>query len=669
MQGYQLSYILALITLDVVSRPGFADAELKPISIATEAALAVCESLNLFKNISHSKRNFDMNKKNKRNSGYMPVIAIENLAGVATAPTKEFEGKVAAFIADVLDKLPGTFTASDFSTNYSDSMYDSSIIGLYEDTAELMIQDADNKTMAMISLQSDKDGEYSLADDADIQYYNTEIASNSNEVNNPEPGEEALYPIVATEGYDPSEGFIAIAGKVSDWLKENHECFDMDEFNADISAKLEDEFDISARIVDDEDGLELRFVDDEAENGATIALTKNEDGKYCVGSVSEYWQPGTESEVGDNVCLKDASGDCIVTGKIEALGIFGDLKDVIKDEDEQGFGLMTDAGIDDDTQVYKIDGDWYYLGDGMTIEPVEGELATEGEVLDDIEKGMNIQVIEGEETLDEGVCQECGTLGDYRELIAQEDEDAQAFLDANDCDDNTPVAKVNDKWYIGAEGCGFKPCVEGCKESIDAVQQTDGNQNNPLPTDKNYMPSGETKTEELEMAEVLDDEDEAHKQNQEQVAGQVAEVIEEPMAEVVDEDPDEQKKPKGETKDERQEAEDANKNELAEEAQRIFAMPNSKFAGNYAVEHMPAMYKHIWSGLTDNAKSVVAKKAEKAQIATESQNLKFWSELNFVAIERACLTTAKSVEAALESLQVEDPRTKFLKSLGQGVKL
>lgn len=89
-------------------------------------------------------------------------------------------------------------------------------------------------------------------------------------------------------------------------------------------------------------------------------------------------------------------------------------------------------------------------------------------------------------------------------------------------------------------------------------------------------------------------------------------------------------------------------------------MPNSKFSGNYAIEHMPVAYKHIWSGLSSAAKATIAKQAENAQIANEAQNLKFWAATNFIAVERACLAAKGEVEAALESMQVVDPRAAFL---------
>jgi hypothetical protein len=105
---------------------------------------------------------------------------------------------------------------------------------------------------------------------------------------------------------------------------------------------------------------------------------------------------------------------------------------------------------------------------------------------------------------------------------------------------------------------------------------------------------------------------------------------------------------------------EANRNELAEEAQRIFNLPNSKFAGIKAIESMPIAFKHVWSGLTPAAKSVIAKQAQNAQIANEADIREFWSNTNFVAIERACLVNKGKLEAAVESLQTIDPRKAFL---------
>lgn len=102
--------------------------------------------------------------------------------------------------------------------------------------------------------------------------------------------------------------------------------------------------------------------------------------------------------------------------------------------------------------------------------------------------------------------------------------------------------------------------------------------------------------------------------------------------------------------------------EIAEEAARIFGMPNSKFHGNYAIEHCPIAYKALWQGASEAAKSVIAKRALDAKIATEAQALRFWASVDFLGIERACLTPQG--QAALEHFAPIDRRKSLLAGLG-----
>lgn len=564
--GYVDAWMLALITVDFVSRPGFADAELKAVDVAgNECALAVCESLNLF--AKHSKRIFDM-KSNKNKSRYIPVISMESIAGVATEPTADFKSAVTAFIADVLDKLPGKFTATDFAEAYPDSMFDGNIVGLYEDSQELMIKDDASSTVAIIKLCSETDGEYELCDDNDAEYFDTDVANNSSGA---DAGNESMYAVIATEGYEPSEGFIDTANAVAAYMKENYgEGFTQDDFNTSIADELSDNFDVSARISSDDDKTVLKIQDDD--NAASIVLSVNDD-MFVPGDVTEYWEPGTEAfEVGSVATLKDAKGDDIVSGEIEQYGTFGELKDTIESEDEVGFSNMTSADIDDDTQVLKIAGNWYYVNDEVSVE--------------------------------------CGAT-----------------------------------------------------EGIDAVQQTEGNVADPIDIDNDYMNNQDnTDAGDDTMVEVLDDEDDVAKANKSTLTEQMYDIVEEDKAEIIDDEPD-GKANDDEPDDKDDEPDDTQADaELAEEAQRVFAMPNSKFAGNYAIEHMPTAFKHIWSGLSDAAKATVAAQAKDACIANESQNLKFWHSTNFVAIERACIISKGKVQAALESMtQPEDPRIAFMK--------
>lgn len=390
-QGYQDAWMAALVTLDFVSQPGFADAELKAIDVASEAGLAVCEALDVFNQYNN------MNK-------YKPVYATESLNGVATEPTNEFRELVSSFLTEALDKLPGTFTAADFSEAWPDSVYDHSIVGLYEDLKQIIVKS--HLQLAVIALTSEKDGEYSIDTTQQVLYFaQLDVASEAD------------------------------------------------------SAETED---------------------------------------------------------------------------LEAEGMY-DLEDTLDEETEEA---KDNAEVLPE-QMYTIVED-----DNASVEP---EPEAEG---------------------------------------GAEDEQSEAKADAEET-------------------------LEGDNAEVTEEPKAEDEQSEAKP---------------------------------------------EPKAESEGED-------ESEPKDEQPKPEDIS--ELATEAARVFNMPNSRFAGIYAIEHMPAAFKHIWAGLSDAAKSVVAMQASQAAIANEADNLKFWHSTKFIAIESACLMNAGAVEAGLESAmsgakQPTDPRTNFL---------
>lgn len=676
--GYYDAWMLVLVTIDAVSRPGFADAELKAVDIASTEALAVCESLNLFK---HS-RIFETMKKSK-SPKYIPAIGLESIQGVQTEPAPEFKEKVVAFVADLLEKFPGKFTVSDFATTYPDSVFDGCVICIYEDTAEIMMRDSATPTVAMLQLDKLADGEFQLGKDATTSYFNTEVAANSDTVQG-EPASE-MYPIISIEDYTPSEGFMKLAQDVADYLRANYgNGFTKAQFEDEISRVLAEKFNVTASIDTTEDQQnELKFVSNDGSDAASIILTVDGD-TMTPGQLSEFWQPGTEAEVGDNVKLVDASGDTIVSGEIQATGLFGDLKNTIENEDPDGYALMQNADVSDDTIVYCIAGNWYYAEDGMSIEMVEAEPGTEAEeeptiVMGAIEAPIGSQVEVCESTIDghpvegpvaaededkvqtdviaTGELEDCGTFGEKKDQIAEEDEEGYNKMLEMDCEDDTEVAKVDGDWYAMQPGMVVRECdAQPAKESIEATQQTEGDQPDPLPTDKHFGNGKEGDSEAI-TATVIDEGDKTGEGAQQAMTGQMYEIVEGDNAQVTDNADGQHQDPKpSETDTDPNDAPAA----LAEEAQRIFNMPNSKFSGNYAIEHMPVAYKHIWSGLSDAAKTTIAKQAQNAQIANEAQNLKFWASTNFIAVERACIAAKGEVEAALESMQVVDPRAKFL---------
>ena len=677
--GYIDAWMLALITIDFVSRPGFADAELKAVDVSNEAAMAVCESLNLFKHTSkqdnsQNSRIFDMKTKKSQLRGSNRKLtclpAIESIIGIATEPTGDFRTSVAAFIADVLTNLPGRFTMNDFMTQYPDNIFDGKMIGIYEDTNELAITDAEGKTIAMVKLESPIDGVFVLPKDAEVEYFNTEITDNSDTVQTDTATESAMYAVIATEDYTPDQNFISTMEQVAEFMRSNYGTgFDMNTFNTSIMEQLKDQFGVSARIdLTDDQENELKITDASGENGASILLDVAGDQMIC-GAISEYWMPGTErnelateSAIGDNVKLIDASGEEIASGELENYGTWAECRDDIQSEDETGYGIMEAADLSDDTECYKIGGNWYYLEDGMTVENVTAEAGTEAKI------GETVTVLEtiddNTKTIATGKLEAQGTWGKLRDTIKSEDADAYGWMMNEHVSDDETVWKVDGNWYFGNDGivtveCGDLDMI--ANEADDVIKQTEGEIVEAIDIDENYMQQSDlSQAEVVQQAEIIDEEDEAAQQNQEQVTDTMYEVVEGDNAttqsevyEVVEDDKDD-------VDADEADAEDRNLNELAIEAQRVFNMPNSKFAGNYAIEHMPDAYKHIWSGLSDSAKAVLARQAKAANVATEAQALKFFANTNFIAIERACLTAKGKVEAAFENLKPIDTRKSFL---------
>jgi hypothetical protein len=88
---------------------------------------------------------------------------------------------------------------------------------------------------------------------------------------------------------------------------------------------------------------------------------------------------------------------------------------------------------------------------------------------------------------------------------------------------------------------------------------------------------------------------------------------------------------------------------LVTEYENASKLPNTRFAGNYAIEHMPVSYKHIWSGLTEAAKLIIADRGK--IVANESHNLAFWSSIDFISLERSILLTDKKLNDAIASTE------------------
>lgn len=534
--GYAEVWIMALITIDFVTRPGFADAELKPIPVANESMLAVCESLNImsklgFKNHRTSKQNNkEQNKftQNQFNNSNMTNYAIESVAGVAIAASDDFQASVNAVILQIIEDFPNGFSFDEFNNKYSGSI-NGFAVGVYADTAELVVKNPAENIQAVIQLQKPEEDKYLMTQDAEVVYCVNDVTQVAND--NPDPAVEAImakarerwnnggkeryeamqkrgsksgmYQIVGTENYAPTSQFTDAMQSIHSRLIANFSNgFDESDFN-DVLNVIADGTGFNGEIKDEC----IRVTCPDKDNGACITLEKEGD-KYIIGDIAEYFNP------------EESATEAIIAAARFRWNNGGREK--------------------------------YAALESEAIKPADVEIL--------------------------------------------EDDNAAAAA----------IVQQNDKQIVEDVNHPAKDEMYQVLEESAPMNQTfaviDDNEPTEAPTE---------------------------------------EPTEEPTAAPDDADRDD-------------------RDDIATEAARILGMPNSAFAGNYAIEHMPIAYKHLWDGLSSAAKRVIAKQAE--SVATEAQCLSFWQHTNFVAIEQQ-VVRAGNLDGAIAGIEAQlptDPRVKFL---------
>lgn len=295
--GYIDAWMLALITIDFVSRPGFADAVLKALPVSNEAMLAVCESLNIL----NTKRTMAKQK----NNAYIVVPAIEGITGVTCVPTEQFVTTVQAFIADMLEKFSNLFDQTEFLEAYS-GMFNGHLVALYEDAKIVTITDTENACTATIDIESAVDGYYSIPEEEQvIQYFETESQAIDEGTEMYRVIEHnRMYPVIATEDYVPNDGFIDAVQQTVSAIREHFP----NGFTSEDIATINEQYASSnckvALNVED-DKTELNILSADNKDASTISLTSADD-KYVIETVTEYWMPGSESD--DSTVTKQTDG-------------------------------------------------------------------------------------------------------------------------------------------------------------------------------------------------------------------------------------------------------------------------------------------------------------------------------------------------------------------------
>lgn len=279
MPGYVDAWMMALITIDFVSQPGFSDAVLEPIAIANESMIAVCESLDLTKQlgIEHFNNNYSTSQsermQNKRKM-YGIIVANENVTGVTVEPAKSVTDLANKLVANLRESFPGKFTENDFIAKYS-GLFDGYQLGLYATTAQIALVKADDQTTVTFALDKVADGEFKMPETVEFKYVDSESSPIES---NKEPAAatemyQVLEPaaIVATENWSPTEDFTKLATDVLGYMRANHGSgFDMTDCRPIVDA-IKEQFDADLTIAHDNDDYKLVVTKDGAK--AVINLT------------------------------------------------------------------------------------------------------------------------------------------------------------------------------------------------------------------------------------------------------------------------------------------------------------------------------------------------------------------------------------------------------------
>jgi hypothetical protein len=281
--GYIDAYMMALITVDIVSNPGFSDAMLEPIASSNEAMLAVCESLNIF-------NTNDMKTSNEMYKIVDDSFASESVAGVACQPNEADVKTINDLVRNIRKALPAQFTVEDFVKNYRGLFY-GNVVGLYPDAS--VIELVSDSCRTILKLDMVNTNKFSLPAEPVIKYLT--IDSNAVDGKHGQLSEKsAMYPVISTEDYVPQEAFVTKLQEVAKSLRETGENISKDAIGSLLDT-LSDKFGVVFRMdeEDDEPTFELKVTDASGDDAGSIMVTKDEDA-YRIGDIVEFWQPGTE---------------------------------------------------------------------------------------------------------------------------------------------------------------------------------------------------------------------------------------------------------------------------------------------------------------------------------------------------------------------------------------
>lgn len=537
--GWEESYMSVLITIDFVTRPGFADAVMKALPVANENAFAVCESLNIISQILNKNsehivsfgQKFNKSHKNNHNRLNMKY-AIESIVGTTANASDAFQANVNRVMLRIVEDFPEGFGFDEFNAKYQ-GVIENLPVGIYADTAELLVTGPEGVN-AVIQLTKPLEDKYVLTKTSEVVYCAAdkviqdtveEAATESlSKIGKSlrKPRTSRMYAVVATEDYAPTEQWTGLVNDIYNRLLANFaNGFSESEFN-DVLNIISDGTGCNGEIEDSR----IIVTCPEKENGAAISLSK-EDDKFIIGDITEYFNPqgesaATEAEIQkiiDAARFRWNNGGRERYAALEAEGEQANLSGTTVDDN---------AGAATQQQPYQVVED------------------------DDDDKQNKQNAVKGAyQVIEEGTAQQTYTIVD-------EEPESEPTPE--------PSAEPSTEPGGGPDG---KPTPEPTVE----------------PGDEAF-------------------------------------------------------------------------NDIVKEAKRILGMPNSKWSGNYAIEHMPVAYKHLWSGMSEAGKNTIVNMAK--AVATESECLKFWQNLDFVGIEQAVIKAGGKLTAGLEMHMPKSPQETFL---------
>lgn len=278
--GYVEAWMLALITIDFVSQPGFSDAVLEPIAAANESMRAVCEALNMTSLIHNNKRMHNTNK-----NMYGVILANENMTGTPVEPSQSVIDLANRVVADIRSKFPNGFTEEDFNAEYA-GLFDGYLLGLYSITATISLVKLDEQTTVVFGINKLANDKFDLPDDIEFEYFDAESSPSFSGAN------EGMYTVlepaavIATENWTPTESDVKLAEDVLSFMRTNYkDGFDTFDFQT-VADNAKSNLGVDLSLSKQDDSYSINFTTADA----TIKLTASTVGNALSGdySIAEY---------------------------------------------------------------------------------------------------------------------------------------------------------------------------------------------------------------------------------------------------------------------------------------------------------------------------------------------------------------------------------------------